>query len=162
SARARAVARRGPDSRSRSAVRGIIPDELTRAGPSVWAAEASDRGAGARPGGLRLSRGLLGHAHREVGRRLHAAVAGALHADDVMAGPGEAVDRLGVAPGVVRPGVAVRPHQHLRAAVAEVPRLVADPDAEGPHLERHRVARPDAERGGVAGVDRRGELLRLP
>src|SRR3954468_15414966 len=78
--------------------------------------------------------------------------------------PGEAVGGFGVARGAVRFGVGVGPHLHRIAAVAEVPRLVADFRAERSHLERHPVARPDAERGGVAGVNRRRDLplLLLP
>src|SRR5262245_54379484 len=87
-------------------------------------------------------------------RGFHPAVAYALHADDVVAGFGEAVHRFGVAFGVMGFGVAVGADLERGAAVAEVPGLVADLGAEGPHLERHWVAGANAKRWRVCGMDR--------
>ena len=93
-----------------------------------------------------LSRCLLGHAHLEMGCRIHAVVAGAHDADDVLARPGEAVNRLSVALRVMGLGVAVRSHLGRPRAVAEVSCLVVDIGAKSPHLESHRLAGADLPR----------------
>src|SRR5436309_2772370 len=72
-----------------------------------------------------LARCLLGHAYLEVGYRLPAVVAGADDADDVMARLREAVNHLGVAPRIMRLGVAVRSHFGRLGTVAEIPCLIA-------------------------------------
>src|SRR5262245_35531905 len=90
-----------------------------------------------------------------------AAVVRSFHADDVMPRLLEAVRRHCVAVFSKRLDVAVRAHFHGRAAVAEVPQLVAVRGAEGADLERHRIARLDAEAGGVGGMDGRRQVLGL-
>src|SRR5947209_7342340 len=73
----------------------------------------------------------------------------------------KAMDSAGVTLLRQRHHVAVTLHNHFRAAIAEVPRLLAVGRAEGPYQERHRIPRLDAGCGVVDRVDRRRQLIRL-
>src|SRR4051794_12814234 len=82
------------------------------------------------------------------------AAVGALHADEVVSWLLEPVDRAGVAVLCQLDDIAVALHHHLRAAVAEIPRLLAVGCAEGADEERHGIACHDAEGRRVGGMDR--------
>lgn len=79
----------------------------------------------------------------------------------VVSGLGKAMDGAGVALLGQRHHVAVALHGHFRAAVAEVPCLLAVGRTKGPHQERHRIPRFDAGCGEADRVDRRRQLVRL-
>src|ERR1051326_2499852 len=97
----------------------------------------------------------------QPGRCRPASTVGALDANQVIAGPGETMDRHRVAAGCMLIDVAVGVDRDQTGAIAEVPGLRSVSRPEGSHLERHGITSMYAGGRCIRGMDRGRKVFRV-